>query len=319
MTGYVARRVAVALLTLWVVSGVAFILLRVAPGDAVVAAMALAPGESGLTQEALDARRHELGLDRPMARQYADWLAGLARLDAGRSSATGLPVIAEVSPRLGATAELAVVTFVFMCAAGFGLGIASAMARGGLADSVVRYGALAAMSAPAFWLGLIAVVAIASWTGVFVASSYVPFWQDPGRNLLAVAPAAATLAVRPAALLARVVRNAAVDAMHEDYVRTARAKGLAERVVVVRHALPPALLPSVTVAAAEAVFFLGGAVVIEQLFGIPGVGRALAAGVIERDYPLVQFLVLVFGSAAVVINLGTDLLYARLDPRVRLR
>lgn len=317
MLSYILRRLALSVLTLWLVSVAAFVLLRVAPGDAAVASLAMSPGEGALSPEDLARRRHDLGLDRPYVRQYLDWAGRLARLDAGRSTASGQPVVPEIRPRLGVTIELAAVTLVFVSVLGVGAGLLGAWARGRWADALARGFALAGLSTPAFWTGLLLIVAVAAWTGAFIAASYVPFWDGPWANLRAVLPAALVLAVRPASLVARVVRAATVEALGQDFVRAARARGLGEPAVLWRHAFRAAMLPVVTVIGVEAVFLLGGAVVIEQVFSLPGLGRALVAGVIERDYPLVQFVLLLFGGIAVALNLAADVLYARLDPRVR--
>lgn len=317
MLFYILRRLPLALLTLWLVSVAAFVLLRVAPGDAAVASLALLPGEGALSPEELDRRRHDLGLDKPYVRQYLDWAGKLARLDAGRSTASGRSLLPEIWPRLWVTVELAAVTLVFVSALGVGAGLLGASARGRWADALARGIALAGLSLPAFWTGLLLIVAVAAWTGTFIAATYVPFWEGAWANLRAVLPAALVLAVRPASLVARVVRAATKEALEQDFVRAARARGLGEPAVLWRYAFRAAALPVVTVIGVEAIFLLGGAVVIEQVFSLPGLGRALVAGVVERDYPVVQFLVLLFGGMAVALNLAADVLYARLDPRVR--
>ncbi len=319
MLAYVLARLGLALLTLWLVSVTAFVLLRVAPGDAAVAALALSPGETSLSPEQLDRRRRELGLDRPYLVQYGRWVGDMLRLDAGRSAASGLPIVQEVGPRIGVTIELAVVTALLVTVVGGGLGLVSAAAGGKAADVTVRVIAHLGLAAPAFWIGLMLIIGLASWTGYFAASAYAPLLEDPWQNLRAVLPAALVLAVRPAALLARVVRASTAEALRQDFVRAARARGLGEATVLWRHAFRVAAPPVVTVIGVETLFLLGGAVLIEQVFGLPGVGRALVAGVIERDYPLVQFLLVIFGGFAVALNLVADLVYLRLDPRVAAR
>ncbi len=303
---------------MWLLSVVVFIILRMAPGDAAVAALARAPGEGALNVEQLGAKRRELGLDRAWPVQYAAWAADIARLDAGRSAATGLPVLDEIVPRLWVTAELVLLTLALVAALGLGLGGLAAAQRGRAADVAARALALVSLSAPAFWVGLLLIIAVASWTGIFIASSFVPLFDHPAANLRTLGAAALVLSIRPAALVARVVRVSTVDALAQDFVRAARARGLSERAVLWRHAFRSASLPALTVLGAEAVYLLGGSVVIEQLFGLPGIGRAVAAGVLERDYPLVQFATLMFGGAALTVNLVADVAYARLDPRVRL-
>lgn len=318
MGAYLARRLLLALFTLWLVTVVVFLLLRVAPGDAVVAAIAQAPGEGTLSAEQIDARREALGLNRPYAVQYFDWLGDLLRLDAGRSLASGASVWSELRPRIAVTAELALISLLLIGIAGPAAGVLAAAFRGQCVDRLVRGAALGLMSLPQFWLGLIIILVLASWFGYFRAVEYQPFWQAPWRNLEQVGLPALVLALRPAALLARVVRTSMLDALGADFVRTARSKGLDERKVLLRHAFRAAMLPALTVFAAQVVFLLGGAVVIESVFNLPGLGRALALGVSLRDYTLVQFLVLAFAVAALTVNLIVDLAYTRLDPRVTL-
>lgn len=314
---YISGRLALSLVTLWLVSVAAFVLMRVAPGDAATASLALSPGEASLSLDQLERRRHELGLDRPYVVQYVDWMGDLLRLDPGRSAASGLPVISEVRPRLGVTMELATITVAMVAVLGAGSGLLAAAARGGWVDVFVRAFALIGLSTPAFWMGLIAIIALASWANVFVAASFTPLWEDPWVNLQAVLPAAAVLAVRPAALVARVARSTVSETLSQDFIRAARARGLNEAAVLWRHAFRAAALPVVTVIGVEALFLLGGAVAVEQVFGLPGIGRALVAGVIERDYPLVQFLLVLFGAFAVAVSLVVDVTCAWLDPRLR--
>lgn len=316
MGAYLARRLLLALVTVWLVTIVVFLLLRVAPGDAVVAAIAQAPGEGTLTADQIDARREALGLNRAYAVQYFDWLGDLMRLDAGRSLVSGASIWSELRPRFAVTAELALISMLLIGIAGPAAGVLAAAFRGRLIDRIVRGAALGLMSLPQFWVGLVVILVLAGWFGYFRAVEYQPFWQAPWRNLEQVGLPALVLALRPAALLARVVRTSMLDALEADFVRTARSKGLDERTVLVRHVFRAAMLPALTVLAAQVVFLLGGAVVIESVFNLPGLGRALALGVSLRDYPLVQFLVLTFAVAAVVVNLVVDLAYTRLDPRV---
>ena len=318
MAAYVFRRLGLSVLALWIVTVIIFLLLRVAPGDAVIAAMAQAPGEGTLTLEQIEARREALGLNRPYVVQYIDWLGDIARLDAGVSLASGASVWSELRPRFAVTLELAALTAVLVAVAGPVLGLTAAARRGAWPDRLIRGFTLAALSLPQFWVGLVAILALASWFGYFRATEYWTLWEAPLRNLEQVGLPALVLSLRPIALLVRVVRASALDVLGSDFVRTARAKGLDERPVMVRHVLRSALLPAFTVFAAQVVFLLGGAVVIESVFNLPGLGRALVLGVSLRDYPVVQFLVLVFAVVALAVNFAVDLAYARLDPRVRL-
>ena len=242
----------------------------------------------------------------------------MVRFDAGKSSSTGLPVSGELGPRLAVTAELAAVTILIVTTFGVVLGGMAASSRSGIVDLAVRGLALLALSAPAFWIGLMAIIAIAAWTGVFIAGSYQPITQDIVANLRVVVPAAVVLAIRPMAILIRVVRTSVSEALAQEFSRAARARGLGEQAVLWRHALRAAAAPIITVIGVEAVFLLGGAVLVEQLFSLPGIGRALVAGVVERDYPLTQAVVMLMGVVAIALNFALDMLYVKLDPRVRL-
>ncbi len=315
---YLIRRAALSVLTLWLITIIAFALLRIAPGDAVLAAMARSPGEMSLSAAAMEERRADLGLDRSYAAQYLSWLGGLLRLDPGASIATGLPIGPEVAPRIAVTIQLALLSALTAGLAGTLAGVAAAAWKDGPFDAAARTLALAALSAPAFWLGLILVLALAAWANIFVAAGYRPIWDDPAANLTRIMPAATVLAARPAALVFRIVRISTVEILESDFIRTARARGLTETRILWGHAFPAAALPGITALGVQTVFLLSGAVVIEQVFGLPGLGRSLTEGVLTRDYPLVQFLVLLFGFFALLTNFTMDAVYTRLDPRVRL-
>ncbi len=314
---YLARRIALGVLTLWLVTLAAFVLLRIAPGDAVTAAIARSPGEGGLAAADIEELREELGLNRSWPVQYADWLGDAVRLDPGRSLASSRSVVDEIRPRLAVTAELALFALVITVLVGLVGGLAAARFAHSLPDTLIRSAALVALSMPSFWLALVLIVATASWTGHFLALGYEPFSSSPGANLSAVLPAAVVLSIRPAAILLRVVRASTLEAAGTQYFLMARARGLSRQVALAKHAFRTAMLPTVTVVGAQAVFMLGGAVVIEQVFGLPGLGRLLVESVLARDFPVVESLVLLSGVTAVLINLLIDFAYTRLDPRLR--
>ena len=318
MAGYIARRLALAILTLWLVTVIIFLLLRVAPGDAVVAAVAQAPGEGALTAEQVDEQRDALGLNRHYIVQYADWIGDLATFDSGTSLTTGGSVWDDVAPRISVTLELAIVAGLITALLGPALGMAAAMNAGKSIDHGVRVLTVGLMSLPQFWVGLVVVIALASWFGYFRAVEYADLWDDPQRNLEQILLPALILALRPAALIARIVRASALDVVSSDYVRASRARGLTPGTVARRHIFRNAMLPGLTVLGTQMVFLLGGAVVIESVFNLPGLGRGLVLGVSLRDYPLVQFMVIGFASTAILVNLAIDLVYVWLDPRIRL-
>ena len=316
--GHLIERLLLSLVGLWLVTIVIFLLLRVAPGDAVVAAAAQAPGEATLTFAQISSQRAALGLDRPYPVQYASWIGDLLTLDSGRSVVTGRSVWDELAPRIAVTAELAVVASLLTGVLGVSLGLLAATRRGGRVDALVRWGSLLALSVPQFWLGLITIIFVASWLGYFFwATEYAHFWSDPLRNIEQVLIPAIILAMRPIALIARVARNGALDVLSSDYIRAARARGLPPGLITFKHVMPATLIPVITVFGGQVVYLLGGAVVIESVFNLPGLGRALIDGVAFRDYSLLQFLVTSLAVVAVTVNLLIDFAYTLLDPRVR--
>jgi peptide/nickel transport system permease protein len=304
-------------LTLWLITLAAFLLLRIAPGDAVTAGLGSSSGEGGLTAEQIDQQRRELGLDRSWSVQYMDWLTDAIMLDAGRSLASGLPVADELRPRIIVTGELTF--FALVLATTFGVlgGLIAARYAYRPLDTAFRSISVGFMAIPSFWVALILIVAVANWTGHFLALGYEPFSRSPGDNLAAILPAAAVLAIHPAAILMRVTRVSTLEAAETQYFLLARAKGLTRVVALTRHAFRTAMLPTVTVVGAQTVFMLSGAVAMELVFGLPGLGRALVDAVLARDYPVIQALAVLFGTTAIVLNLLFDLLSVRLDPRLR--
>ena len=317
MNNYLFKRLALSALTLWLVTVVVFVLVRVLPGDAIVAASAQSPGESSLTRAEIEAGRAALGLDRGIVVQYGEWFGDLISLNAGESFVTGRSVWAEMRPRLSVTLELTLVALIIVTVGGTTLGILSASAEGSRFDVAVRSFSLLAASVPQFWIALFLVIIMASWWGYFIPVEYSHVWDDPARNAQQILIPAVVLALRPLALLTRVMRASSVEVLSTEYIRAARARGLLTRTVLFRHVLNNALIPSLTVLAAQVVFLLGGAVVIESVFNLPGVGRALVQAISFRDYPIIQFLTLVIALGAVFINLGVDILYWAIDPRIK--
>jgi peptide/nickel transport system permease protein len=306
MTRYALERLVQALPTLFVVSLLTFALVRLVPGDPAV----LIAGEDA-TPDVLAGIRERLGLDRPLPEQYAIYVAGLLRGDLGASLRSKQPVGRELAARIPATLELAVAAAVLFTGLGTGLGVAAAVWHRRWPDHLVRLGSLLGVSTPSFWLGVVLILVFSVRLRVLPVS---------GRGSLAflVLPAV-TVAADGVALLARLVRASLLEVLGEEYVRTARAKGLAERVVVWRHALRNALVPALTVLGLEFGRLLGGVVVVESVFGWPGFGRLLVTAIQTRDYPLVQSAILVFAAGLILVNLAVDLGVGVLDPRVRQR
>jgi peptide/nickel transport system permease protein len=311
---YVVRRLLLLVPVLLGVSVIIFMVLHLSPGD---------PAEimlgSQATQADLDRLRAELGLTEPLYVQYVHWLGLVARGDLGRSIWMKRPVLAEVLGRFKATLVLTGAALVLSTAVGLALGIVSAIRPNSLLDRLSAVASLFGASMPVFWLGIVLMVIFALWLGWLPASGmFAPYGGGDLRDLLAhLALPAFTLAAASVTIIARLTRSTMLETLGQDYIRTARAKGVVERAVVLRHGLKNALIPIVTVVGVQAGYLLGGAVLTETVFAWPGVGTLMVQGILARDFPLVQGCVLVVALSFVLINLLVDLLYAWLDPRIR--
>jgi peptide/nickel transport system permease protein len=300
------------LLTLFGISVLIFVLLRLVPGN--IADIVF--NAAGMIDVAEKAKlEKELGLDQPIAVQYAQWIGGLAHGDLGYSYVSEKPAIEEILPRIPITAKLAGLALAFAIVFGVPLGVLSAVKQNSKLDYFLRVISLSGLSIPAFWLGLLILMAFVAWFGT------IPIYTDPPQgfwNALALysVPAAA-VGFRSSALVMRLTRSSMLEVLRQDYIRTARAKGASEQNVNYHHALRNALLPVVTVIGIEAAFLMGGLIVTETVFNIPGVARFLVEAIKWRDYPIVQNLVMFIAVVAVSINFLIDLLYAVLDPRIR--
>jgi len=304
MISYIVRRLLLAIPVLWVVVTLVFLALRLIPGDpAVVMAGEAAP------YEVVAAIRREFGLDRSVPVQYGIFLARLVRGDLGQSVRTRRPVLYEIWARLPATAELALVSMAIATLLGVAAGVISATRQNTLVDYVCMVGALVGISVPVFWLGLMAMWFLSVQLGWFPVG---------GRGTLRhlVLPAL-TLGASAIAMIARMTRSSMLEILRQDHIRTARAKGLRERVVNQRHALRNALVPVVTLVGLQVGGLLGGAVLTETVFAWPGVGRLAVDSILNRDYPVVQGVVILMATVFVMVNLGVDMLYSVIDPRIR--
>jgi peptide/nickel transport system permease protein len=311
---YVVRRLLLLVPVLLGVSVIIFMVLHLAPGD---------PAEimlgSQATQADLERLRAELGLTQPLHVQYVHWLGLVARGDLGRSMWMKRPVLGEVLTRFKATLVLTGAALLLSTAGGLALGIASAIRPNSALDRLSAVASLFGASMPVFWLGIVLMVIFALWLGWLPASGmFAPYGGGDLRDLLVhLALPAVTLAAASVTIIARLTRSTMLETLGQDYIRTARAKGVVERAVVLRHGLTNALIPIVTVVGVQAGYLLGGAVLTETVFAWPGVGTLMVQGILARDFPLVQGCVLVVALSFVVINLAVDLLYAWLDPRIR--
>ncbi|WP_376096960.1 ABC transporter permease [Roseomonas sp. CCTCC AB2023176] len=312
MARYAAGRLLTALPVLLLVSLLSFAIVWIVPGD-VAAEMA---GPTATAAE-LARLRERLGLDKPLLDQLIGWYAALARGDLGESILLRQGVGAAIVERLPVTLSLTVLALVIALVVGTALGIVAAVRAGGVADRAAMGTALIGFSVPDFWLGLVLVYVFAVQLAWLPTGGFTPFTQDPLAWLRSMALPAATLALSQIGLFARMTRAAMLEVLRQDYVRTARAKGMPGWIVVGKHAFRNALIPIVTVAGIALGVLLGGAVVVEQVFSLPGVGRLIVGAIQRRDYPVIQGGLLLTATIFVLVNLAVDLLYATLDPRLR--
>jgi len=314
MRRYLARRLLLLVPVLAGVSIIIFMVLHLSPGDPVDIMLG-----SQATAEDRARLRTQLGLDQPLPVQYVRWVGHVVRGDLGRSLWMKRAVLDEVLGRFKATLLLTGTALLLSTVAGLALGVASATRPHSLLDRTSAVASLVGASMPSFWLGIVLMVVFALWLGWLPASGmYAPYGGGGLRDLLAhlVLPAV-TLAAASVTIVARLTRAAMLEVLGQDYIRTARAKGVIESAVVLRHGLKNALIPIVTVIGVQAGYLLGGAVLTETVFAWPGVGTLMVQGILARDFPLVQGCVLVVALSFVLINLAVDLLYASLDPRIR--
>jgi peptide/nickel transport system permease protein len=316
MGRYLAIRLLGVIPTLVGVSLLTFLFIRLIPGDAIAARLGTT---TVLTPEQMASLRAYFGLDQPLHVQYWNWASSLVRGDAGFSIRTGRPVFVEIAERLPATLELAAAATLVAIAIGIPLGLLSAMRPRSRLDVISRVGGLIGLSLPSFWLGTLIIVLFSLYLRWLPnTGGYVDFVRDPLRNLELILFPAITLGVALAAATMRMTRSAMLDVLGADYVRTATAKGLSRPLVVRRHVLKNGLIVVVTLLGIQVGQLLGGTVVVEEIFTIPGVGRMLLTAIVQRDYALVQGGVLVIALLFVLVNIAVDLVYGYLDPRIRL-
>ena len=314
MRGYIVARILSIVPALLGVSVAVFLLVRLIPGTVVDQMVGT---EGAYSEESMRALRSFFGLDQPIYMQYLRWLGSLLRGDLGVSWRTGLPVFQMIVSRLLVTVELTLGAMVVALAVGVPLGMLSARRENTALDHVVRVASLFSLSIPVFWQATMLILAVSLWLNWAPAVDFVSPWTDPLRNLAIIALPSAALGTAVAAVFMRMTRSSLLEVMRQDYIRTARAKGLPEGGVLWGHALKNSLIPLITVAGVQVGYLLGGAVVTEEVFTLPGVGRLLLWAVFQRDYPLVQGTILVISGLFLVSNLVVDLLYAYLDPRIR--
>jgi peptide/nickel transport system permease protein len=313
---YLVRRAVFAVSTLLGVSLIIFVVMRILPGDPLVAILGV-EGHARLSPADRARIMQDLGLSDPLPVQYVRWVGDIAAGQLGKSFFRGDTVAELILHRGPLSAEIALLALIVSWLVGLPVGIVSALRPNSLPDTVARSLSILFIAIPGFWLGMLLVLALLFWFGYKAPIVIVHAWQDPWQNFQLVIGPAVVLGLSQGAYIARMSRSCLLEVIREDYVRTARAKGLVEGLVVFRHALPNALLPVITISGVLLGFVLGGSVAVEQAFGVPGLGRALVTAVVERDIVVVQNLVLLYGAIFVAVNVLVDLSYAWLDPRIR--
>jgi peptide/nickel transport system permease protein len=314
MLRYILRRLGLMVVTLFGVSVAIFVLLRIVPGN--IADILF--DSAGLVDPAEKQQIiADLGLDLPLVTQYVHWIAGLAHGDLGYSYVSEKPVLDEILPRIPITARLAGLALLFAVCTGVPFGVISAVRQNSWLDYGLRVFSLAFLSMPSFWLGLLVLMAFVNWFGILPIYDKAP--QTWTALALMLGVPAATVGLRSSALIMRLTRSSMLEVLRQDYVRTARSKGLSESAVTFIHALRNAVLPVITTIGIETAFLFGGLIVTETVFNIPGVARFLVEAIRWRDYPMVQNLVMFIAIVVVLVNLIVDLAYMFVDPRIRLR
>jgi len=310
---YLVRRLSLMLLTLFGISVIIFLLLRIVPGNIVDVLFDAAGFVDPADKQKIE---KDLGLDQPFVVQYATWIGGMLRGDLGYSYVSEKPALAEILPRIPITARLAGLALTFAVAIGVPLGVISAVRQNTRLDYVLRVISLAGLSLPSFWLGLLVLMAAVAMFGSIPIYSAAP--QTAWGAIAMYSVPAAAVGLRSSALIMRLTRSSMLEVLRQDYIRTARSKGASERSINFGHALKNAVLPILTVIGVEAAFLIGGLIVTETVFNIPGVARFLVEAIRWRDYPIVQNLVMFIAVIVVTTNFIVDLLYAALDPRIKL-
>jgi len=314
LTRYIARRTLMVIPVLFGLSLAVFLMLRLIPGDVVDVILG---SEGSASPERMAELRRLFGLDQPLPAQYAKWLVGLLSGDLGRSIRSSRPILPDVLARVPVTYQLTLMATVISLVLAIPLGVISSVRRATKVDSLVRALGLLGLSVPNFWLASMLVLMVSQhFRGNLPTSGYVYPNQDLLGSFKSLLLPALALGAANMAILMRMTRSSMLEVLRQEYVLTARAKGLVERLVVLRHALRNALIPAVTVAGIQVGYLLGGAVIIEQIFALPGLGTLILNGITQRDYPVVQAGVLFIAASFVLVNLAVDVLYAYLDPKI---
>jgi peptide/nickel transport system permease protein len=303
--------------TLLGVAMVIFCLMRIVPGD-IVELKYVGQGQT-ITQEVLQKERELLGLDKPLWMQFGSWILGLIRGDFGISMWTGRPIAQEIAIRFELSLQLSVMAMVLAVVLGIPLGMLAALRQDTWVDYVLRIFSIAGLAMPSFWLGVLIIMMLLIFFNWIPPMEFTSFWTNPGENLAQLIWPALAVGYRYSAMIMRMTRSTMLEVLREDYIRTARAKGLFEKIILIRHALKNALLTVMSVIGLELAFLMGGLVVTEQVFNLNGLGLLLVQSINQRDYMMTQSLVLLIAFFFIVVNLILDILFAWLDPRVRFK
>jgi peptide/nickel transport system permease protein len=315
MLRYVVNRLLLMIPTLIGVAILVFFMLRVVPGDVVEVKLR---GDGGtVSQETIESERKRLGLDKPMVNQFADWMIGMAKLELGKAMWTERPVIEEIAVRLELSLQVAIMATIIAVLIAIPLGTMAALFRDTWVDYVVRLVTIGGLSIPSFWFGMLIMLTLLGLFNWLPPITFTPIYVDPVANLTQLIWPAVAVGYRYCAVVARMIRSSLLEVLSEDYIRTARAKGVFEKLVVSRHALRNALLPAITVIGLEFAFLIGGLVVTEQVFNLNGIGQLFVQSVSRNDFTLIQGLVMLIAACYVLVHLVVDLLYAVFDPRIR--
>ena len=314
MQRYIIKRFLLMIPTLLGVAVFIFLLMRVIPGD--IVELRLTSEGGFVTEEVLATERARLGLDKPLWQQFVNWIWGIVRLDFGTSMWTGRPISHEIGIRLELSLEVAILATVVAILIAIPLGTLAALKQDTWVDYAVRVFSIAGLSIPSFWLGILIILFLLIYFQWVPPMIYTPIWVDPWANLSQIIWPAVAVGYRYSAVSTRMMRSSTLEVLREDYVRTARAKGLMEKVVITRHAMKNALLPVITVIGLEFAFLIGGLVVTEQVFNLNGLGKLFVQSIAQRDYTMTQTLVLLVAVTFVLVNFVIDILYGWLDPRI---
>jgi peptide/nickel transport system permease protein len=316
MAFYIVKRLLAMIPTLLGVAVLIFLLLRVVPGD-VVEARYLGQGNQYQSQELMDQERKKLGLDQPLWKQFTSWMGGLLRLDFGISMWTGAPITEEIKLRFALSLQLAIMASTIATLLAIPLGILAALKQDTWIDYAVRVFSISGLAMPSFWLGILLILGMLIFFKWLPPMVFTPLWVNPWENLAQLIWPALAVGYRYCAVGTRMMRSTMLEVLREDYIRTARAKGLWLKLILTRHALKNAILPVLTVISLEFAFLLGGLVVTEQVFNLNGLGMLFVEGIARRDYTLIQALVMLIATAFLIVNFVVDIAYAWLDPRIR--